>query len=121
MLDATSKTAAGTIPSFRILVNSSGSVIVAANNTTPSVGVSQDTSAVSGQKLPVYGPGQTVKLTASAAIAAGARIMAAADGKIATWATGAGRYSQGYTLEPAAADGDVIWCVFEPDNIPATA
>lgn len=63
--------------------------------------------AASGAKVTVE-LGGVQELTASAAIAAGAQVVGAADGKVAT--IGAGTFGQavGVALDAAAADGDLI-------------
>jgi hypothetical protein len=66
---------------------------------------------VSGDKVTVYTrPTGVQSLVASAAIAAGAKVISATTGKIAT--IGAGTNAIGIALEAAAADGDVIDVLF---------
>lgn len=110
----TSETAGAAVAAFRVLQNSSGKVIVATAATQLPIGVSQETTADADlDKLPVTRLGR-VKLTASAAIAKGVRVMATTGGKIATFSSGAGVFACGITLEAAAADGDVIDVLFIP-------
>lgn len=109
-----SVTAGAAVSKFSLLQNSSGNAIVATAATQLIIGASQDTSADSGEKFPMYLGGQVLKLTASAAIAAHVRVMATTGGKIATFSSGAGVYSVGIALEAAAADGDVIEVWFCP-------
>ena len=67
--------------------------------------------AKSGEKVLVYTrAGGVHPLVASAAIAAGARVISAATGKIAT--IGAGANPIGIALQAAAADNDVIDVLF---------
>lgn len=65
--------------------------------------------AESGDLVGVYCDG-VQKLTASAAISAGARVKCAAAGKVATLTAGTDAYDRlvGIALEAAAADGDTI-------------
>jgi hypothetical protein len=94
------------------LVVASGALTVApagadANNV---VGVAAF-DAVTGETVTVWTrAGGVQRLVASAAIAAGARVMSAATGKIAT--IGAGANPIGIALQAAAADGDVIDVLF---------
>lgn len=107
-LQAAGKTAGGTIPPFRVLINSSGEVVVATGPTVQPIGCSQDTSAVDGDLLPCYFLNQRLKLEAGAAIAENAKVMATAAGKIITYVSGAGNFPIGIAVEPADADGDII-------------
>lgn len=67
--------------------------------------------ALTGELVTVYcRPTGVHRLVASAAIAAGARVISAATGKVAT--IGAGTNSLGIALEAAAADLDVIDVLF---------
>jgi hypothetical protein len=69
------------------------------------------TDATSGDKVLVFTrAGGIQKLTASAAISAGARVVAATGGKIATIASNSNPI--GIALQTAAADGDVIDVLF---------
>lgn len=114
MAEKPSFTAGATISPYRLLKDSSGNVIHSAASTDISVTASGPNGADSGEKLAGCLPGSRTKLTASAAIAKHARLMAAADGKVATFATGAGVFCVGYALEAADADGDVFECFFFP-------
>ena len=67
--------------------------------------------AASGESVTVFTrAGGIQRLTASAAIAAGAQVISAANGKIAT--VGAGANPIGIALVAAAADNDVIDVLF---------
>lgn len=67
--------------------------------------------AVSGEKVAVFTrPSGVHRLVAAGAIAAGAKVIAAATGKVAT--IGAGVNPIGIALEAAAADNDVIDVLF---------
>jgi hypothetical protein len=67
--------------------------------------------AKTGGELTVFTrAGGVHRLTASAAIAAGAKVISAADGKIAT--IGAGTNPVGLALTAAAANNDVIDVLF---------
>lgn len=67
--------------------------------------------AVTGEDVTVYTrAGGVQRLVASAAIAAGAQVISAAAGKVAT--KGAGANPIGIALQPAAADNDVIDVLF---------
>lgn len=67
--------------------------------------------AVTGERVTVFArSGGVHRLTASGAIAVGARVISAAAGKIAT--IGAGTNAIGIALEAAAADNDVIDVLF---------
>lgn len=67
--------------------------------------------AVAGDPVTVFlRPSGVQELTASGAIAAGAKVISAATGKIAT--IGAGANPIGIALEAAANDGDVIDVLF---------
>jgi len=67
--------------------------------------------ALTGTDVTVYPrPAGVHPLVASAAITAGAKVISAAAGKIAT--IGAGTNAIGIALETAAADGDVIDVLF---------
>lgn len=67
--------------------------------------------ALSGEKVTVFPrPTGVHQLVASAAIAAGAKVISAAAGKVAT--VGAGSNPIGIALEAAAADLDVIDVLF---------
>lgn len=66
--------------------------------------------AKSGDSVTVYF-GSVQRLVASAAIAAGAKVVSAATGKAAT--IGANANPIGLALEPATADGDVIDVLFK--------
>lgn len=71
-------------------------------------GVNLDTATAAGLGIAVANPGsgQSFKIEASAAIAAGAPLKAAANGKAVT-AAGADKY-YARALEAALADGDII-------------
>jgi hypothetical protein len=81
-------------------VDATGNVATAAGN---ALGVARSDAAI-GDMIPVDTLG-TTQVTASAAIAAGARIQVAAGGQAATYAAGK---IVGIALEAAAAAGDVI-------------
>lgn len=67
--------------------------------------------AASGEPVTVFTrAGGVQRLTASAAIAAGARVISASAGKVAT--IGAGANALGVALEAASADNDVIDVLF---------
>jgi len=94
------------------LVSLSGSRAVAtsAADSTAVVGVAA-ADVVSGEKVAVYTrPTGVHGLVASGAIAIGAKVISAANGKIATAAGSAN--SIGIALEAAAADNDVIDVLF---------
>lgn len=105
-----------------LLKFNSGSVEVISGPTDLPVGCLQNTttSGSVATKVAMYGMFGIRKLKASAAIAQGAQVMGAAGGKIATWATGAGRYRLGIALEAASADGDDILVLIVPTLTPAT-
>lgn len=88
------------------LVEVSGdrSVGTAAADSAKVVGTAGFDAAI-GESVTVY-DGGVQRLTASGVIAVGARVIAAATGKIAT--VGAGANPIGIALQAAAADGDVI-------------
>lgn len=101
--------AGGTIEQYRVVEFSAAPNVVTAANAIAdlSLGVSL-TSAASGDPVPcqVFG---IAKVTASAAITAGAEVMVTASGagKVET-AAGATARSIGVALSAAGADGDVI-------------
>lgn len=74
------------------------------------VGVAGHDAAVGDPVLVFTRAGGVHGLTASAAITAGAKVMSAAAGKIAT--IGAGANPIGIALETATADGDIIDVLF---------
>lgn len=117
-LNASAKTAGGTLPPFRIVINSSGEAVVATAATDQPIGCTQDTSAVDGDLVPIYLLNQRLKLQAGAAIAEGVKVMAAAGGKIVTYVSGNGNYPIGITLEPASADGHIIDVAADADLNP---
>jgi hypothetical protein len=114
---AVNATAGGTIPTYSLLINSSGSVVVSTAETDVVLGCSQNESAVSGEDLAMHLPGQIVKLRASAAIAKYAKVMPAADGEIATYVADTGHFPIGTALDAAAADGDIIRVFFDVEHI----
>lgn len=74
------------------------------------VGVAGFDAAI-GESVTVYTrAGGVQRLTANGAIAAGAKVISATDGKVAT--IGAGTNPIGIALEAAAADNDVIDVLF---------
>lgn len=114
MADKPNFTAGATVAKHRLLKDSSGKLIHATAATEVIIAASGSSGADSDEKFAGCLPGERVKLTASAAIAKHARIMAASAGKIATFSTGAGVFCVGIALEAAAADDDVIECFFFP-------
>ena len=91
-------------------VNGNRTVAPAALDAPDVVGVAAHDAAV-GETVTVFcRPGGVHALVASAAIAAGAKVVAAAAGKIAT--IGANTQPIGIALEAAAADLDVIDVLF---------
>ena len=110
-------TAGAAVGQYRLVQNSSGDAIVTTAASDLPIGCSQADAADSGEDFPMTLSGCRVKLTASAAIAKHAQIMPAAAGKIATFVSSTGNYLVGYALEAAAADGDVIECLLQIEQI----
>jgi len=81
-------------------------------------GVCAESVSTVGGAFPLAIPnGSVVKVTASAAISVGAKLEAAADGKVVTGANpGAGDYWVGTALTAAGADGDIIEMLFSVDQ-----
>ncbi len=81
-------------------------------------GVCAETVATVGAAFPFVAPtGTIVKVEASAAISVGAKLEAAAAGKVVTGANpGVGDYWVGTALTAAAADGDIIEMLFTVDQ-----
>ena len=103
---------------FRLVQISSGDVFVTTGETDRPYGCSQATEATAAdQNIPID-HGKRVKLTASGAIGKGVRIMPDAAGKIQAYSATADAVICGYALEAAAADGDVIECIFEVSGLP---
>jgi predicted RecA/RadA family phage recombinase len=98
-------TATGTVTPG-LLVNVAGT-LAGANDTTW-LGVA-DRDAVSGQQFGVYMEG-VQRLTAAAAISAGARVKCAASGQVTTLTAGTDAYDTlvGIALEAAAGSGSVF-------------
>jgi hypothetical protein len=99
-------TTAGAITRFSRVVLGSGGTITAADATSGDVGVAY-AAAASGDEVTVIlkSKSGTSKHIASAAIAAGVTLQAAAAGKIVTHSSGT---LIGIAMEAAAADGDII-------------
>ncbi len=89
-----------------VLVTTTGAVVVTTGGTDNPLGVT--TQSAESTKLVTLGLGGKFFCTASAAIAKGANIMPAADGKIATHT--ATNVLIGKALQAASADGDIIEC-----------
>lgn len=68
-----------------------------------------------GDAASLYGPGDLAKVEASAAIAAGARVGVAADGKARTAASG--DYVMGQAVSAAGADGEILSVFLMPLGI----
>lgn len=83
----------------------SGNVVAAAADTDMFIGVSDGLDIASGERIDVIMGGQP-KVVASAAIAAGALVSSAADGRAKT--AEAGDSVIGFAVEAAGAAGDVI-------------
>lgn len=78
---------------------------------SPSVVGVAGTDVLSGEKVLVYPrTGGVQRLVANGAIAAGAKVISATGGKVAT--IGAGTNSIGIALQSAAADNDVLDVLF---------
>lgn len=109
--EAVSFTASGTVTGGRLQdVSGDRTCINAGADSAKVVGVAA-VDAVNGDRVLVFTrAGGVQRLTASAAIAAGAKVISAAGGKIAT--VGAGTNPIGIALQAAAADGDVIDVLF---------
>lgn len=99
-------TTAGAITRFARVILGSGGTVTVAGASDKDIGTARDATA-SGENVTVtlLNKSGSAKHVASAAIAAGAEVEAAASGKIATKASGT---AIGYALEAAAADGDII-------------
>lgn len=118
MADQTFSIEAGAdIEKFRLIYDNGGSYEPTTAATNRPVGCTQESSVDSGDLVAMRLPAQRVKLTASGAITAGAQIVGAADGKIAALTAGAGKYVCGYALEAATADGHIIECFFDVEQI----
>lgn len=109
------------LPAYRLVFLNSASFELTDDDEDIPFGCTQADSADDGDLVALYLSGQRVKLTASAAIARGARIKPAAAGKIATFDEAANHVCVGYTLEAAAADGDVIEVLFQIEQIAVPA
>lgn len=97
----------GSVEPFRVLQLSAGKAIHTTAPTQAPVCFSQGQAGGEGDHLDCAMRG-VIKLTAGEAIAKGALVMADADGKIITWATGAGRFIVGRALEAASGDNHRI-------------
>jgi hypothetical protein len=87
-----------------IHVDSNGLAAVSTAATSTTLGTA-GSDAASGARVALHlGHGRKIRGIASAAIAAGAKITAAAGGKWVTWTAGAG--VKGIAITAAAADGD---------------
>lgn len=104
------------LPAYRRVKLSSGTTVVFADADEKAIGVTM-AAAASGYNVAVQMLVPTVKLVASAAVAAGAAIYATADGKVDDAGAGSGSTTIGYALEAALADGDVIECVLNQSVI----
>lgn len=105
----------GTVTANRVVaLNSTEGEVAHTGAITDNVfGVALQT-VTTGQAVPVEtGSGAIVKLTASAAIAVGARLMPGANGKVAT-AAGATAVDCGTALSAAGADGEIITARLNP-------
>jgi len=111
-------TAGGDIPRFSLVKVSGANVVVCAASTDFPFGCTQSDSGSTAKPNIEVEHGGIVKLTASAAIAKGAKIQPAAGGKIATYTAASGVYIVGHALEAASTDGQVIECVFSPSQLP---
>jgi hypothetical protein len=102
---APTRTLTGTVTGGQIITVAGA---VAGANATDWLGVASR-DGVSGDLITVETEG-VQRLTASAAIAAGAGVKCAASGKVATWVDGTDAWSRyiGIALDAATADGDVI-------------
>lgn len=109
--EAVSFTASGTVTGGRLqAVTGDRTCADAGADVVGVVGVA-GFDGVSGDRVLVYTrAGGVQRLTASGAIAAGARVISAAGGKIVT--QGAGTNPIGIALQAAAADNDVIDVLF---------
>ncbi len=91
-------------------VSTANAIVPAGADSAKVLGVAAQDAAV-GDRVTVFArSGGVQRLTASGAIAVGARVISAAAGKIAT--IGAGTNAIGIALEAAAADNDVIDVLF---------
>lgn len=91
-------------------VSTENAIVPAGADSIKVIGVAAQ-DAATGDRVTVFPRSQGVqRLTASGAIAVGARVISAAAGKIAT--AGASTNSIGIALEAAAADNDVIDVLF---------
>ncbi len=103
--------AAAALSVFRLVKLSGASVVPnTATATDEPIGVTQAAYAdAATAALRDIKHGGTHKVTAAGAISAGAKIYAAADGKVQALPVGAGTYREvGRALEAATADGDII-------------
>lgn len=109
--EAVTFTASGTVTGGRLqAVTGNRTVADAAADVATVVGVA-GFDGVSGDQITVFTrAGGVQRLVASAAIAAGAKVISATGGKIAT--IGAGANPIGIALQAAAADLDVIDVLF---------
>lgn len=91
-------------------VSTANAIVPSGADSAKVLGVAAQDAAV-GDRVTVFArSGGVQRLTASGAIAVGARVISAAAGKIAT--IGAGTNAIGIALEAAAADNDVIDVLF---------
>lgn len=101
----------GAIVQQKRLVKMSGATVVhnTVTSTDDPVGVSAYYGA-SGDVIAVEGLGhEPIEMTAAGAISAGAKVYAAADGKVSALSASAATYRRvGIAVEAAAADGDII-------------
>lgn len=109
-----SRKAGGAIPACRVvkLDSTEGQVVVTTAITEPVFGASLNTVA-QGASVSIETGRTIVKLTASAAIAVGDRVMPGANGKIAP-ASGATAIDCGQALQAAGADGEIISVLLNP-------
>jgi len=90
-----------------------GQVLHTTAITEPVFGVALNTAADTEAVSVEIGSGAIVKLTASAAISVGDRLMPGANGKVAT-AAGATAIDCGIALSAAGADGEIITAKLNP-------
>lgn len=110
--------AGGAILQHRLVALSAANTVTATSAITDlAIGVSTAAAAAAGDQVPVQFGG-VARITASAAISAGAQVMPTASGagKCVT-AAGATAKSVGVALEAAAADGDVIAVLLATPNV----
>ena len=100
-----------------VVLASDGTVSAASASTDAPVGLTGASSYASGENALVELVG-VHKVTASAAISAGSKVVCAADGKAAADGGTTGDFVAGIALDAAAADGDVIEILFTP-GLPA--